>query len=120
MIQRVDRASARTWALPFLVLLLVLGHVCELPAYVDLIVASHEAEHSHHADAHDDGQSLSCDVVDLASAPGAPTAGPSLTTSVALAPVSQLPVPIALRASERPARLATGPPLFLLHSVLLI
>ena len=120
MIRRAARASAHAWALPFLVLLLVLGHVCELPAYADLIVASHEAEHSHHSDAHEEGQNLSCDAVDIASAPGAPSAGPSLTTSAALTAVSKLPVPIALRASERPATLATGPPLFLLHSVLLI
>jgi hypothetical protein len=53
------------WLLPVLVLLLVLGHVCELPAYAGLL--SHAAHDAHHADHHADQLEMSCDAVDAVS-----------------------------------------------------
>lgn len=107
-----------------LVMLLLLGHVCELAPAVEAAVASHAA-HDHHHDHHhqpggDAGESrLGCDAVD-----GLPK-GP-LTTAPAPAVTGWAPVHAV--APARPAtafptesaRRPPGPPLFLLHASLLI
>ena len=120
MVEFVAWVSARRWVLPVVVLLLVLGHACELPAYADLIGTSHAAEESHHAaDGHHDEPTLSCDPTTAA------TSGPS-QSQVAAAPefsvVSQVNhrARTVARSFAGPAKFAHRPPLFLLHASLLI
>ena len=120
------------WLLPVLVALLVLGHACELPAYVDVIAhhaaTTHEppvAPHHHGSPAaapHDDGDghALVCEGAVVVPSHGTAQLAPVLTVAIAapalarVAPlqVSRLPVPVA--------QVATGPPLYLRFSSLLI
>jgi hypothetical protein len=122
MVDFVERWSARRWVLPVLVMLLVLGHACELPAYADVVGSSHTAGESHHAgDGHHTGeQALSCDLATATSSPGhfQVTAAPEISV------VSQVDDPAPARvvagSFEGPARFAVRAPLFLLHASLLI
>ena len=113
--------SARRWALPILVLLLVLGHACELPAYADLVGTSHAAEESHHAGDghHGDELTLSCDPTSATSVPGQPqVVAPEF---LVVSPVDDpAPARMAARSFEGPLKFAGRPPLFLLHASLLI
>ena len=114
-------ADVSRWVLPVLVALLVLGHACELPAYAELI--------SHHGDVpnrpapagHEDGDDheLTCDATIVTAAKTPSKSAPVLTAMLpALGPSSVVPPAPALPA--RTAKIATGPPLFLLLSSLLI
>ena len=115
-------ASARRWVLPVVVMLLVLGHACELPAYVDLVGSFHAAEESHHSgDGHHTGeQELSCDAVSATSSPGSLQVNAALSVSLAPRVDDPAPARIAVRSFEGPAKFAVRPPLYLLHASLLI
>lgn len=109
----VDRSRATRWLLPLLVVILVLGHVCELPAYVEL--ASH-----HSAEGNADEQLGSCDAVPATSSPGhAPVWAPP-DVALALPVLDPTPARRAAWSFEDPVRLIERLPLFLLHASLLI
>lgn len=112
---------ARRWALPVLVVLLVLGHACELPAYADLIGTSHAARESHHAGDghHGDEPTLSCEPTSATSIPGQPqVVAPEFFV---VSPVDDAtPARMVARSFEGPLKFAVRPSLFLLHASLLI
>ena len=120
MVGSVERQSARRWVLPVLVLFLVLGHACELPAYADVVGSSHTGGESHHADdGHSGDQALSCDPAVATSSPSHPqlAAGPEISV------VSQVDDPAPARVIAVPfegAKSSGRPPLFLLYASLLI
>jgi hypothetical protein len=122
MVSFVARSSPRRWVLRLLVLLLVLGHACELPAYVDVVGTSQTAEESHHPnDGHHAGeQGLSCDEVSATSIPGHPRVAAALEISVVPQDNGQAPPRMVARSFERPPKFAARPPLFLLHASFLI
>ena|SRR5512146_2461497 len=120
MTPSVERWCTRRWALPVLVLLLVLGHACELPAYA-VVGSSHAAGEPHHAgDGHHSGeQALSCDPAVATSSPSHPllAAGPEISV------VSQVDDPAPTRVVAVPfegAKFSGRPPLFLLYASFLI
>ena len=122
MVSFVDRSSARRWVLPVLVLLLVLGHACELPAYADVVGTSQTAEESHHShDGHHAGeQGFSCDAVSATSGPGHPRMAVALEISVVPQVNDPAPPRMVARTFEGPPKFAARPPLFLLHASFLI
>jgi hypothetical protein len=99
--------------LPILVVILVLGHVCELPAYVEL--ASH-----HSAESNADEQLASCDAVPATSSPGHAQVWTPSDIALALPVVDPTPGHRAVWSFEDPVRLIERLPLFLLHASLLI
>jgi len=104
-----------------MVVLLVLGHVCELPAYTGLIEA-HSSE-GRSADGHGHESEVSCDPVDAVSntAPVFQVMNPILETVQALPAASAVPSgPIPSSSVNRPTRLPSRPPLFVLYASLLI
>lgn len=109
----VDRLPATRWLLPMLVVLLVLGHVCELPAYVEL--ASH-----HSAEGSADEQLSSCDAVTVTSSSGHSEVWTGLDMAMALPIIDVSPVRRTPRSFEDPAKLPSRLPLFLLHASFLI
>lgn len=115
------RGPARRWGLPFLVALLMLGHVCDLPAFVD-IASSHAAGESHHSadDHHAGGQTLSCEPVTATAGSGHPVVGAPLEVSTR--PRSHEPAVARTvgRFFADPAKPPGRQPLFLLHASLLI
>jgi len=121
MVDFLERSSARRWALPVLVLLLVLGHACELPAYADVVGSSHTAEEPHHAgDGHHPGeQALSCDAATVTASPGHPQVAAAPKISM-VSQVDDAPARAVAGSFEGPAKFAVRPPLFLLHASLLI
>ena len=121
MIHRDRFVPAPRWLLPLLALLLVLGHACELPAYVDLVISSHLTEGAGHA-AHDEAHEaqISCDPVDVLASSGVLQVGPDLSAAQVVPLASPVPVrPLAV-SLEGSKRLPSRPPLFLLHASLLI
>lgn len=109
----VDRLPATRWLLPLLVVILVLGHVCELPAYVELA--------SHHSAEGDAGEQLSsCDAVTATSSSGHSQVWTGLDMAVALPVIDAAPVGTTPRSFKDPAKLPGRLPLFLLHASLLI
>ena len=123
MIRRNRLLPIPRWLLPLLVLFLVFGHVCELPAYADLAISSHLTSdgHQHAADHHTGTSQISCEAVDILSNTGHVQVGPSLDVAEALPPVAS-PVPARFVASslDDSKRLPSRPPLFLLYASLLI
>ena len=61
---RSPRMRLAPWLTAMLVSVLVLGHVCELPAFVDLATHATGADHHREADHHSGDGQISCDVVD--------------------------------------------------------
>jgi hypothetical protein len=121
MADLVARPSACRWALPILVLLLVLGHACELPAYGDLVGAAHADESHHSGDRHHAGeQEISCDAVSATSSPGSPQLAAALDLSIVPQVNDRVSPRTAARSLEGLARLVARPPLFLLHASFLI
>src|SRR5918996_1241656 len=112
------RVPAARWLLSFLVVMLVLGHVCELPAYVEL------ASHHHSPEGPADEQLSSCDAVTATSNSGHYQVHYQVWTgldmAVALPVIDAAPVGRTLQSVEDPARLPSRLPLFLLHAALLI
>ena len=122
MIALSDRWATRRWVLPILVVLLVLGHACELPAYADVFVQSQTAGESHHsADGHHGGEpAISCDAIGVTSTAGQPQVGAALEISAVLEPIDPARARLVARSFEDFAKLVGRPPLFLLHASLLI
>jgi hypothetical protein len=121
MIPSVERWCTRRWTLPILVLLLVLGHACELPAYAELVGSTHGAGESHHAGDghHGDEQSLFCDPAPATPAPNHPNVAAVPEMSVVSQIDDAAPARVVARFFEG-AKFAGRPPLFLLHASLLI
>jgi hypothetical protein len=105
-----------------LVLFLVLGHVCELPAFADLAVASHPTgeDHRHAAHHHTDTTQISCDALDVVSSTGSVHGKPSLDVTEALPVASLIPIRFVSSSLDDSKRLPDRPPLFLLYASLLI
>ena len=122
MIHRNLLVPLPRWLLPLLVLFLVLGHVCELPAYATLAVSSHPTgdDHRHAADHHTDTTQISCDAVDVLSSTGSAHGRPSLDVTEALPVASPVPVRFVTSSLNDSKRLPSRPPLFLLYASLLI
>jgi hypothetical protein len=119
----VDRvAPAHRWVFPVVVMLLVLGHACELPAYAGLVGSFQAAEESHHSgDGHHPGaQELSCDAVSATSSPESPQVNAALGVSLVRQVDDPVPARMVVRSVEGPAKFRVRPPLFLLHASLLI
>ena len=121
------RVPAARWLLSFLVVMLVLGHVCELPAYVELASHHHSAEgnaHEHSPEGPADEQLSSCDAVTATSNSGHYQVHYQVWTgldmAVALPVIDAAPVGRTLQSVEDPARLPSRLPLFLLHAALRI
>jgi hypothetical protein len=109
----VDRLPASRWLLPILVVILILGHVCELPAYVELV--------SHHsAKGSADEQLSSCDAATVTSSSSHSQVWTWLDMAVALPIIDASPVRRMPQFFEDPAKLPNRLPLFLLHASLLI
>jgi hypothetical protein len=122
MIASADRWAACRCVLPVLIVLLVLGHACELPAYADVLASSQMGGEPHHsADGHPAGdQAISCDAIGVSSNAGHPQAGGALEIWVVLEAVDPAPARMVARSFEGPANPAVRPPLFLLHASFLI
>ena len=122
MIHRNLLVPIPRWLLPLLVLFLVLGHVCELPAYADLAVSSHPTgdDHRHAADHHTDTAQISCDAVDVLSSTGSVHGRPSLDVTVALPVASPVPIRFVTSSLHDSKSLPDRPRLFLLYASLLI
>ena len=104
---------------PMLVLLLVLGHTCDLPAYVDLVShADEDARPSAHD--HADENLISCDGVAVPSNTGYLQEGPGLEVAQAPPVATLVPVRPVTSSLDDPKRLPSRPSLFLLYASLLI
>jgi len=101
--------------------LLVFGHVCELPAYADLVIPAHSTEGGS-ADGHGHEPEMSCDPVDAVANPTPiQVMGPALETVQALPAVNTVPGWLVTASSvQRSKRLPDRPPLFVLYASLLI
>lgn len=116
---RSPRMRSAPWLAAMLVSVLVLGHVCKLPAFVDLATHATGADHHREADHHSGDGQISCDVLDARY-----TAYPQVGVGPESAQISpserSLPVrAIGLLAEETSTPLPRRP-LFLLHRSLLI
>ena len=123
MVAFVHSSCVRRLTFPILVLLLVLGQACDLPAYVDLARSAHSAdqESSHsRSDHHAGEQAVSCDAVGIASSAGYLQGSEALDLPVALGVSDLPPRRMVARAFEGPAKSAFRLPLFLLHASFLI
>ena len=101
---------------------LVLGHVCELPAYADVLFPLNSTEDAS-ADGHEHEAELSCDPVDAVSNTTSlvQVRGPLVEASQTLPVVSSVPGWLATPSSiESFTRLPSRPPLFVLYASLLI
>jgi hypothetical protein len=113
---------APRWLLLILTLVLMLGHVCELSAYVDLAVSPHLIQgdgHAAHDKAHD--HAMSCDPVDAVASRGfvggaVPVLGVTQATLIYSLQLDRFVTPSFENAKQALSR----PPLFLLHVSLLI
>jgi hypothetical protein len=122
MIRRNRLLPIPRWLLPLLVLFLVFGHVCELPAYADLAISSHLTGdgHQHAADHHTDTSQISCEAIDILSNTGHVQVGPSLDVAEALPVAGPVPVRFVASSLDDSKRRPSRPPLFLLYASLLI
>lgn len=113
MLSFVHRVPAARWLLPVLVVILIVGHVCELPAYAELV--------SHHpAKINGAERPSSCDAVTATSSSGHSQVWAGLDMAVAVPVIDASPLRRTLQSFEYPARLPSRLPLFLLHASLLI
>ena len=104
-----------------MVVLLVLGHVCELPAYAGLVISPHTTE-GRSADGHGHEPEMSCDPVDAVSnTTPVQVMGPVLGFAQALPATSAVLGWLVTPSSiDRSTRLPSRPPLFVLYASLLI
>ena len=119
----VHSSSVRHLTFPILVLLLVLGQACELPAYVDLVRSTQSAdqESPHSRNGHHAGEAaISCDAVGVASSVGYVQGPEALDLPVAVGVTDLPPRRTVGRAFEGPAKSVFRLPLFLLHASFLI
>lgn len=116
---RFNLSPGRRWLFPALVLVLVLGHACELPAFV----SSHGVDGPHHSGhGHADAEMVSCDGAGLvsnesSSSPVRADLDVSVERAIFPAPLVRS---VASRSLEGDAGRAARPPLFLLFASLLI
>jgi hypothetical protein len=122
---RVLRRKSAPWVVTILATLLIVGHVCELPAFADVVrlalTSTHphdapDAHHHHDRNGHTDDTGISCDPIDAARTVS-PDAGATLEAAAIDAPSETRFVRVASRGALRPP---TPPPLYLLHRSLLI
>ena len=113
MITRRHRRAAGRWLLPLLVVLLMLGHVCDLSALAVL-----DAHHHAHGDG--DAQLGSCEAMPAASSTGQARACPAPIVAVAPPVVDEAPARTDASVVEARPGVIDRPPLFLLHAALLI
>lgn len=113
--------SIHRWLLTIMATLLVLGHVCELPAYAALVLPLNSTEDAS-ADAHGHEAELSCDPVDAVSNTTSPVhaMGPAVAIIQVLPVASSAPGGPVTPSSVVSARLLSRPPLFVLYASLLI
>jgi hypothetical protein len=122
MIHRRRARTAYRWLLTIMATLVVLGHVCELPAYADLVSLLHSPDDAS-TDSHEHDAELSCDPLDAVSNTSSlvQVTGPLLQVTQALPAVISVPgwvaTPSSLESSTRPPG---RPPLFVLYASLLI
>ena len=121
MLRRNRTQSTHRWLLTVLVTLLVSGHVCELPAYADLVIPAHSTE-GRSADGHGHEPEMSCDPVEAVSnTTSVRVMGPVLEIARALPVASAVPAwLVTLPSIESSTRLPSRPPLFVLYASLLI
>lgn len=121
MLYRNGFRSAPRWLLTAMVAFLVLGHVCELPAFAGLVVSLHSPE-GRSADGHGHEPEMSCDPVDAVSnTTSVRIMGPVLEIAKADSVISSVPSGLVTPASIQPSvRRPSRPPLFLLYASLLI
>jgi hypothetical protein len=121
MVHRDRSRSASRWLLPLLVTVLVLGHVCQLPADADLVIPAHSTE-GRSADGHGHEPEMSCDPVDaVLNTTLAQGMGPVLEIAQVLPVLSDVPGrPVTPSSIESSTRLPSRPPLFVLYASLLI
>lgn len=114
------RVKSATWLVAVLVILLVLGHVCELPAFTDVTAHAAGSNHHHQADHRSDDSRVSCDIVDATHTTHTDVgvAQPVAIGSVS-GPVAMGGTGVVARGSTAPLS-RSRPRLFLLHSTLLI
>ena len=117
---RSDRVlSVPLRLVPILVLFLVLGHTCDLPAYAELVShADEDARPSAHD--HSDENLISCDGAAVPSSTGYLHLGPGLDVAQVLPVASRAPARLVTSSLEDPKRLPSRPLLFLLYASLLI
>lgn len=117
--------KATPWLLAILASFLVVGHVCELPAFAELVRLAVEPTHDHdgtdsahdHRPGHHSHESeISCDALDAART-ASTQVGVALEATAVDVPVETRVVRVASRGSVSPP---APPPLFLLHRSLLI
>ena len=122
MVHRRRLVTAPRWLLPLLALFVVLGHACELPAYVNLVASAHSTEDTgHHTHDQTHEAQISCDPVDaVTTSTGSAEVGPVLGPEPAIPLGGALPVRLVLTSLSDPTRLPSRPSLFLLHASLLI
>ena len=121
MIQRHRPRTAYWWLLTIMATLLVIGHVCELAAYTDLVSLLHSTEDAS-ADGHEHETELSCDPVDAVSNTSSlvQKSGPLLEVTQALSAVSSVPGWLATPSSIGSFTRLQSRPLFVLYASLLI
>jgi hypothetical protein len=104
-----------------MVVVLVLGHVCELPAYADLVIPAHSTE-GRSADGHGHEPEMACDPIDAVSNTTPVQVNYPVLETVQVLPVSSPALGRVITPSsiERSTRLPSRPPLFVLYASLLI
>jgi hypothetical protein len=102
-----------------LVLLLVLGHACELPALAELVSQANEDTH-HSADHHANENLLSCDAVGVPSSTGYHQPGAGLDVAELLPVAGLISARLVMSSPGDSNRRSSRPPLFLLYASLLI
>ena len=121
MVHRGRSRSVSRWLLTIMATFLVLGHVCELPAYAALVIPAHATEDAS-ADGHEHEAEVSCDPVDAVSNTTSlvQVTSPLLELTQALPVVSWVPDLVTPSSIESSTRLPSRPPLFVLYASLLI
>jgi hypothetical protein len=114
----IRRTRSAPWYVAILVSVLVLGHVCDVPALAEAVTHAAGAGHQHATDAHPGQSQVSCDAVDATTCLRVAL---DLDTPGALVAVDG-PVPMRWVAAAPPAPSGPPlrPPLFLLHASFLI
>lgn len=112
------RFKSAPWLVATLVAMLILGHVCDLPAFANLAVHTVGPSHHHEAEHRSDDSRISCGVGD---ATNTTYADVRVLQPVAIGSISD-PVPMCTTEvmAQGSIALLSRPPLFLLHSTLLI
>ena len=117
MAHRTCPQWAPRWLLAIVVSLLMLGHVCELPAFAALVIPQHSTE-GRSGDGHEHEGEIACEPVDAAQNTTPVQLIGTVQALPASAPISS---PLITPSSiERTTRRPSRQPLFVLHASLLI